>query len=215
MGASSRQWASPRRWRSARRRTRPKVSSLYEDGDELEDSDALEDAFGDDDPVNLEADAEGDGWVRLGRLKSARDRGEPRIMRAVQTLTTARESGRKRTRESLVGDGSPCASVLRLAALCVARSAPQGVRVSRRNLDAAEIVNQVLALEDVFDRRATNVVMMGMGEPLMNLREVLRAHRCLNRDVGIGGRYFTVSTPLGFPMPFLNSPRIDCRPLSP
>jgi 23S rRNA (adenine2503-C2)-methyltransferase len=28
----------------------------------------------------------------------------------------------------------------------------------------------------------------------MNLKEVLRAHRCLNRDVGIGGRYFTIST---------------------
>ena len=52
----------------------------------------------------------------------------------------------------------------------------------------------MLALEDVFGRRATNVVMMGMGEPLMNLKEVLRAHRCLNRDVGIGGRYFTIST---------------------
>ena len=47
----------------------------------------------------------------------------------------------------------------------------QGVRVSAVT-DAAEIVNQVLVLEDVFDRRATNVVMMGMGEPLMNLREV-------------------------------------------
>ena len=64
----------------------------------------------------------------------------------------------------------------------------------KRNLTSDEIVNQVLALEDVFGRRATNVVMMGMGEPLMNLKEVLRAHRCLNRDVGIGGRYFTIST---------------------
>ncbi|ACO63439.1 predicted protein [Micromonas commoda] len=64
----------------------------------------------------------------------------------------------------------------------------------RRNLTSDEIVNQVLSMEDVFGRRATNVVMMGMGEPLLNLREVLRAHRCLNRDVGIGGRYFTIST---------------------
>jgi 23S rRNA (adenine2503-C2)-methyltransferase len=64
----------------------------------------------------------------------------------------------------------------------------------KRNLDAAEMVNQVMALEDVFQRRATNVVMMGMGEPLMNLGNVLEAHRCLNADVGIGGRYFTIST---------------------
>jgi len=64
----------------------------------------------------------------------------------------------------------------------------------RRNLYSAEIVNQVFALEDVFGLRATNVEFMGMGEPLLNLREVLRAHRCLNRDVGIGGRFFTIST---------------------
>ena len=46
----------------------------------------------------------------------------------------------------------------------------------------------MLALEDVFDRRATNVVMMGMGEPLMNLREVLRA---IGASTGIvGGAIF-------------------------
>ena len=64
----------------------------------------------------------------------------------------------------------------------------------KRNLSAAEIVNQVLALEDVFGRRCTNVVMMGMGEPLMNLKQVLLAHRTLNEDLGIGGRRFTIST---------------------
>ena len=167
---------------------------LYEDGDELEDSDALEDAFGDDDPVNLEADAEGDGWVRLGRLKSARDRGEPRIMRAKYKPSRPREraaeknEGKPRRRRFTVCVSSQVGCAMRCSFCATGR---QGFR---RNLDAAEIVNQVLVLEDVFDRRATNVVMMGMGEPLMNLREVLRAHRCLNRDVGIGGRYFTVST---------------------
>ena len=30
--------------------------------------------------------------------------------------------------------------------------------------------------------------MMGMGEPLMNLKQVLLAHRTLNEDLGIGGR---------------------------
>ena len=55
-------------------------------------------------------------------------------------------------------------------------------------------MNQVLALEDVFGRRCTNVVMMGMGEPLMNLKQVLLAHRTLNEDLGIGGRRFTIST---------------------
>ena len=41
-----------------------------------------------------------------------------------------------------------------------------GVRVFD-NLASDEIVNQVLSMEDVFGRRATNVVMMGMGEPLL------------------------------------------------
>lgn len=40
---------------------------------------------------------------------------------------------------------------------------------------------QVLAIEDVFKRRVTNVVFMGMGEPMLNLKAVLEAHRCLNK----------------------------------
>lgn len=40
---------------------------------------------------------------------------------------------------------------------------------------------QVLAIEDVFKRRVTNVVFMGMGEPMLNMKEVLEAHRCLNK----------------------------------
>jgi len=33
----------------------------------------------------------------------------------------------------------------------------------------------------------SNIVFMGMGEPLLNLPSVLRAHEVLNKDVGIGG----------------------------
>ncbi|GAU31114.1 hypothetical protein TSUD_212210 [Trifolium subterraneum] len=50
-----------------------------------------------------------------------------------------------------------------------------------RNLRSHEIVEQVLAIEDVFKRRVTNVVFMGMGEPMLNLKAVLEAHRCLNK----------------------------------
>lgn len=39
---------------------------------------------------------------------------------------------------------------------------------------------QVLAIEDIFKHRVTNVVFMGMGEPMLNLKSVLEAHRCLN-----------------------------------
>eukprot|EP00262_Sarcandra_glabra_P004525 TRINITY_DN1560_c0_g2_i1.p1 TRINITY_DN1560_c0_g2~~TRINITY_DN1560_c0_g2_i1.p1 ORF type:complete len:391 (-),score=43.77 TRINITY_DN1560_c0_g2_i1:380-1552(-) len=63
-----------------------------------------------------------------------------------------------------------------------------------RNLQRHEIIEQVLAIEEVFKRRVTNVVFMGMGEPMLNLKSVLEAHRCLNKDVEIGQRMITIST---------------------
>lgn len=63
-----------------------------------------------------------------------------------------------------------------------------------RNLRRHEIVEQVLAIEELFKRRVTNVVFMGMGEPMLNLKEVLGAHQCLNKDVQIGQRMMTIST---------------------
>ncbi|XP_072959169.1 uncharacterized protein [Typha angustifolia] len=63
-----------------------------------------------------------------------------------------------------------------------------------RNLHPHEIVEQVLAIEELFKHRVTNVVFMGMGEPMLNLKSVLEAHRCLNKDVQIGQRMMTIST---------------------
>jgi hypothetical protein len=40
---------------------------------------------------------------------------------------------------------------------------------------------QVLAIEEMFKHRVTNVVFMGMGEPMLNLKSVLEAHRCFNK----------------------------------
>ncbi|GMP69229.1 hypothetical protein CsSME_00028566 [Camellia sinensis var. sinensis] len=63
-----------------------------------------------------------------------------------------------------------------------------------RNLQRHEIVEQVLAIEELFKHRVTNIVFMGMGEPMLNLKAVLEAHRCLNKDVQIGQRMITIST---------------------
>lgn len=63
-----------------------------------------------------------------------------------------------------------------------------------RNLKRHEIVEQVLAIEDIFMHRVTNVVFMGMGEPMLNLKSVVEAHRCLNKDIQIGQRMITIST---------------------
>ena len=68
----------------------------------------------------------------------------------------------------------------------------------RRNLSVHEIVDQVLTVQQEMDRRVSNIVYMGMGEPLQNLPNVVESLRCLNEDIGIGQRHITVST-VGIP----------------
>lgn len=80
----------------------------------------------------------------------------------------------------------------------------------KRNLTADEIVGQIIAVEnlDPLDlkgpatemgartRTITNLVFMGMGEPMANYDNLLRALRILNASwgVGIGARKITIST---------------------
>ena len=73
----------------------------------------------------------------------------------------------------------------------------------RRNLTAAEIIDQAreaAALLGPEGRRLSNVVFMGMGEPLLNLDAVLQAIRELSAPdgLGIGRRSIAVST-VGIP----------------
>ncbi|MGK7909185.1 MAG: 23S rRNA (adenine(2503)-C(2))-methyltransferase RlmN, partial [Synechococcus sp.] len=68
----------------------------------------------------------------------------------------------------------------------------------KRNLAVYEIVDQVLTVQQEMDRRVSNIVFMGMGEPLQNLPNVIESLRCLNEDIGIGQRHITVST-VGIP----------------
>ncbi len=69
-----------------------------------------------------------------------------------------------------------------------------------RNLTAGEIVGQVLVVAEDCGldpaARQVNLVMMGMGEPLLNLQEVLKAVRLLAdpEGVGLSLRRMTVST---------------------
>ena len=64
----------------------------------------------------------------------------------------------------------------------------------QRSLHVHEIVDQVLSVREVMDRRPSHIVFMGMGEPLLNSETVLKAIRCFNDDLGIGQRRITVST---------------------
>lgn len=67
-----------------------------------------------------------------------------------------------------------------------------------RNLDCHEIVDQVLTVQEDFQQRVSNIVFMGMGEPLLNTGNVLAAVRSINQDIGIGQRSITLST-VGIP----------------
>jgi 23S rRNA (adenine2503-C2)-methyltransferase len=72
-----------------------------------------------------------------------------------------------------------------------------GVMGFQRNLSPAEIAGQVRALRLLAPPLvATNIVFMGMGEPLMNWRAVAPALSLLNdpRALGIGARHITIST---------------------
>jgi len=68
----------------------------------------------------------------------------------------------------------------------------------RRNLSTAEIVDQVLRMRELLapGSALTNVVFMGMGEPLLNLAAVVEAVRLLlhPRAFGLAPRRVTVST---------------------
>jgi 23S rRNA (adenine2503-C2)-methyltransferase len=73
-----------------------------------------------------------------------------------------------------------------------------GVLGFTRNLTTAEIVDQVCRMREALEpgRRITNLVFMGMGEPLLNLGSVLEAVRLLihPRAFGFAPRRITVSS---------------------
>jgi 23S rRNA (adenine2503-C2)-methyltransferase len=64
----------------------------------------------------------------------------------------------------------------------------------RGNLTAGEIINQIVAIPDA--DKVTHVVFMGMGEPMDNLENVLKACRIITAEWGmaISSRNVTVST---------------------
>ncbi|EED91627.1 predicted protein, partial [Thalassiosira pseudonana CCMP1335] len=66
-----------------------------------------------------------------------------------------------------------------------------------RQLTSDEIFEQVATFANELKgegERLSNVVMMGMGEPLANYRNVLAAMHRMNTDLGIGARKITIST---------------------
>ena len=105
-------------------------------------------------------------------------------------------------------DGALVETVLmhygRRSTVCVSSQAGCAMRCSfcatgqagfTRHLSAGEIVEQVMAASRAArPRRLSNVVFMGMGEPLANLDAVWAAVTRLHDEVGLSARHLTVST---------------------
>jgi 23S rRNA (adenine2503-C2)-methyltransferase len=71
-----------------------------------------------------------------------------------------------------------------------------GLEGFSRNLKPNEIVDQIIAVERETGEKIDNIVFMGMGEPLANLENLMRAIRIINAPwgLGIGARHITLST---------------------
>lgn len=69
-----------------------------------------------------------------------------------------------------------------------------GTQGLTRNLTTGEIVAQFLLLQSLSTRRISHIVLMGMGEPLLNYDAVLKAIRILNAECGVAMRHITLST---------------------
>lgn len=66
----------------------------------------------------------------------------------------------------------------------------------RRDLDASEMVSQILLVEEDLGLRISHVVLMGIGEPFDNYDNVMKFINIINsgKGIDIGARHITVST---------------------
>lgn len=75
---------------------------------------------------------------------------------------------------------------------CKFCASTQGGKI--RDLTSGEILDQIFLIEQEEELRISNVVIMGIGEPLDNYDEVLKFIRIANTGFGIGQRKLSLST---------------------
>lgn len=65
-----------------------------------------------------------------------------------------------------------------------------------RNLSAGEIIDQIINIENITQKRVSNIVLMGSGEPFDNIENVFKFIDIVNSKEGknIGARHITIST---------------------
>jgi len=158
----------------------------------------------------LAVDFDGMTSLPAGLRRALAERLRPLSLEAVETRAAPHGAARKTL--FATADGHPVEAVLmtyaRRATVCVSTQVGCAVGCAfcasgrlglRRDLAAEEMVDQVLhfarELRDG-ERRVTNVVFMGMGEPFHNYDETLRACRLLNDETGfnLAARSISVST---------------------
>ena len=66
----------------------------------------------------------------------------------------------------------------------------------KRNLSVYEIIDQIMSVEQDSGKKITNIVFMGMGEPLLNYDNVVNTIDIINSEMGlsISNKHITVST---------------------
>lgn len=163
------------------------------------------------------------GWSRMSNLpQKLRDRLAEEFTLRTHELVT-KQGSRDTTQKFLwrLHDGAMVESVLIPAnpalygeasdrhTLCVStqvgcaygcRFCASGLDGWKRNLEASEIIEQVMAVEreagseDSKQRLVNNLVIMGMGEPLANYDHLVKALKILNAEYHLGARKITVST---------------------
>jgi 23S rRNA (adenine2503-C2)-methyltransferase len=115
----------------------------------------------------------------------------------------------KKIESVLIPPDSHAAEIDRRLTLCVSTQVgcpldcafcATGTMGFSRNLTTGEIVDQVLQAQKLSPRRITNIVFMGMGEPMLNYDNVMTAVDLLadERSLNMGKRHITIST-AGYP----------------
>ncbi len=140
------------------------------------------------------------------RLRSSLAERFPPAIRARAEVTSDRGATRKWVFE--LDDGATIETVLMVygdrVTVCVSSQAgcamgctfcATGQAGFSRQLSVGEVIEQVLvATRSAAPRRLSNVVFMGMGEPLANYRVTVEAVRRLHDERGLSARHLTVST---------------------
>jgi 23S rRNA (adenine2503-C2)-methyltransferase len=141
--------------------------------------------------------------------RSLRERLETALPLALREVSRQTADGGETTKWLwALADGSRVESVLMAyrdrVTVCVSTQAgcamacqfcATGQAGFRRHLSSGEIVEQVVvAMREARPRRLSNVVFMGMGEPLANYDRVWAAVVRLHGDMGLSARHLTLST---------------------